>query len=129
MRQLAIIFCLLLTMMTAQAQRVVVKDFKLRPNDLAACEVVRQNANNKDCALIRVRVVGIKDMQFKEAVGNVKFEHGEYLVYVSPNLQSLTYSSQEQRVKGVVNLNSFGIDIDSAVAGRWRGLSARCMWQ
>ena len=46
MRQLAIIFCLLLTMMTAQAQRVVVKDFKLRPNDLAACEVVRQNANN-----------------------------------------------------------------------------------
>ena len=113
MRQLAIIFCLLLTMMTAQAQRVVVKDFKLRPNDLAACEVVRQNANNKDCALIRVRVVGIKDMQFKEAVGNVKFEHGEYLVYVSPNLQSLTYSSQEQRVKGVVNLNSFGIDIDS----------------
>lgn len=113
MRQLAILFCLLLTMITAQAQRVVVKDFKLRPNDLAAREVVRRDANNKDCALIRVRVVGIKDMQFKEAVGNVKFEHGEYLVYVSPNLQALTYSSQEQRVKGVVNLNSFGIDIDS----------------
>lgn len=113
MRQLAIILCLLLTMMTAQAKSIVVKDFKLRPNDLAAREVVRQDANNKNCALIRVRVVGIKDMQFKEAVGNVKFEHGEYLVYVSPNLQTLTYSSQEQRVKGVVDLNSFGIDIDS----------------
>ena len=113
MRQLAIVFSLLFSLITVQAQRVVVKDFRLRPNDLAAREVVRQDADNRDCALIRVRVVGIKDMQFKEAVGNVKFEHGEYLVYVSPNLQALTYSSQEQRVKGVVNLSSFGIDIDS----------------
>lgn len=113
MKQLSIIFCLLLTFCAAKAQRVVVKDFQLRPNDLAAREIVRQDANHKDCALIRVRVVGIKDMLFKEAVGDAKFEHGEYLVYVSPNIQKLTYSSSEQNVKGVVDLKAFGIDIDS----------------
>lgn len=113
MKQLAIIFCLLLTFCAVKAQRVVVKDFQLRPNDLAAREVVRQDANHKVCALIRVRVVGVKDMKFKEAVDDVKFEHGEYLVYVSPNIQKLTYSSAEQNIKGVVDLNAFGIDIDS----------------
>lgn len=113
MKQLAIIFSLLLTFCAVKAQRVVVKDFQLRPNDLAAREVVRQDANHKVCALIRVRVVGVKDMKFKEAVDDVKFEHGEYLVYVSPNIQKLTYSSSEQNIKGVVDLNAFGVDIDS----------------
>lgn len=114
MKQLVIILCLLLTLITtAQAQHIVVKDFRLRPSDLAAREVVRQDAKHKDCALIRVRVVGIKDMKFKEAVGDVRFEHGEYLVYVSPDIQKLTYSSLGQKVKDVVALRSFGVDIES----------------
>ena len=84
MKRFVALFVLMLSIFQAWALQVTVKSFQLRPSDLAARENVRTDAKGTDCAMIRVQVVGINDLQFEEAVGKTNYGHGEYMVLKFP---------------------------------------------
>lgn len=119
MKQFFFLFALLCALATTtMAQEVSVKDFSLLPKDITARTTPRDGGNGKNCALIKVNVVGVKDLQFAEAVGDVAYELGEYRVYVPENLKSLSYSNASGDIKGKVNFDDFGIDITSQTTYR-----------
>lgn len=116
MKRFVALFVLMLSICQAWALQVTVKSFQLRPSDLAARENVRTDAKGTDCAMIRVQVVGINDLQFEEAVGKTNYGHGEYMVYVPQGLKTLTFSSKEKDIRQTVDIDKFGIDVESRKA-------------
>ena len=93
MRNRIIIFIILLAnVISMEAQKLIPKRFELLTTDLLARKEQRTSqANGTKCAAIRVNVVGVKDMTFKEAEGDCKYSMNEYIVYVPAGTQALTY--------------------------------------
>ena len=85
MRFLRTILLSLTMMMTviAGAQVLRVMSFRLVQNDISAVKYQRLDLNSKPCALIKVGL-GLQGAKFPgtEVVGGVKFDTGEYWVYV-----------------------------------------------
>ena len=67
----------------ASAQVLKVMSFRLAQNDISAVKYQRLDLNSKPCALIKVGL-GLQGAKFPgtEVVGGVKFDTGEYWVYV-----------------------------------------------
>lgn len=107
-----LIFALMFIFTASWAQKITVKGFRLLPRDLAARENPRTDNSGNACALIKVDVVGIKDLTFEEAVGNVAFNYGEYEVYVPASINALHYHYSDNRLSGSVNLASYGIEME-----------------
>lgn len=93
MRNRIIIFIILLAnVISMEAQKLTPKRFELLTTDLLARKEQRTSqTNGTKCAAIRVNVVGVKDMTFKEAEGDCKYSMNEYIVYVPAGTQALTY--------------------------------------
>lgn len=93
MRNRIIIFIILLAnIISMEAQKLTPKRFELLTTDLLARKEQRTSqTNGTKCAAIRVNVVGVKDMTFKEAEGDCKYSMNEYIVYVPAGTQALTY--------------------------------------
>lgn len=107
------IFLLLLVVLTGNvvAQNLTPTSFRLLRNDLRARTQKRLDNKQNPCALILVEVVGVKDLDFKEKVGDVKYAYNQYEVYVPAGTKTLTYSNKE--VSGQVKLSEdFGLDIE-----------------
>lgn len=106
------LFVMLFAFVTeGMAQGLTVKDFSVLPRDIEARTKPRTDADGKGCALIKVDVVGIADMTFKEAVRNVDYALSQYKVYVPEDTKVLTYSYGKGKYKGEVRLDSYGVDI------------------
>ena len=92
MRFLRTIFLSLTMMMTviAGAQVLKVMSFRLAENDISAVKYQRLDLNSKPCALIKVGL-GLQGAKFPgtEVVGGVKFDTGEYWVYVVDGTKKL----------------------------------------
>lgn len=109
-------FALLLAMLCAgvsagMAQKITVKDFGVLQRDISARTSPRTAPDGKGCALIKVDVVGVKDMTFAEAVGEVKYSLSQYNVYVPEDTKTLTYTYGDGQYSGVVSLEDYGLDI------------------
>lgn len=112
MKKIALLLAMLCSCaVNGMAQKITVKDFTVLPRDVSARTNSRSDGNGKGCALIKVDVVGIKDMQFAEAVGNVNYSLSQYNVYVPEDTKTLTYSYGDGQYKGVVKLDAYGVDI------------------
>ena len=92
MRFLRTILLSLTMMMTviAGAQVLRVMSFRLAENDISAVKYQRLDLNSKPCALIKVGL-GLQGAKFPgtEVVGGVKFDTGEYWVYVVDGTKKL----------------------------------------
>lgn len=73
----------------------------------------RRDQNGTTCALIRVGVVGIEDLTFPDAVGEVKRTISEYMVYVPAGLKTLRYKNRSGSISGTVSFEDNDIDIES----------------
>ena len=64
-------------------QEFQVRSFRLAANDISAVKYQRLDLNGNPCALIKVGL-GVQGAKFPgtEVVGDVKFDTGEYWVYV-----------------------------------------------
>lgn len=73
----------MMTAYIANAQVLQVMSFRLAANDISAVKYQRLDLNGKPCALIKVGL-GLQGAKFPgtEVVGDVKFDTGEYWVYV-----------------------------------------------
>ena len=92
MRFLRTILLSLTLMMTlvASAQVLKVLSFRLVANDISAVKYQRLDLNGQPCALIKVGL-GVQGAKFPgtEVVGDVKFDTGEYWVYVVDGTKKL----------------------------------------
>lgn len=70
------------------------KRLELLQSDAYAQINSRTDRNGKKCAVIRFTVVGVYDLKFKEAVGDVVYANNEYIVYLPEGTNVLTCSNK-----------------------------------
>ena len=80
----------------AYSQELQVKSFRLAANDISAVKYQRLDLNGQPCALIKVGW-GVQGAKFPgtEVVGDVKFDTGEYWVYVVDGTKKLKVMHNE----------------------------------
>lgn len=95
------------------AQQLTVKTVNLRPQDARARTNPRNDAKGQKCAIIRVGVVGVENLVFPDAVGNVERSLSEYVVYVPDGLKSLKYNNKSGENLGSINFEDYDLEINS----------------
>ena len=98
---------------SAIAQNISVKSVSFRQSDLKASTEQRMDAKGKPCAIVRVGIVGVKDLSFPDAVGDVKYSLGEYIVYVPEGLQQFKYKNSNGKISGSVSFDDYGLDVET----------------
>lgn len=99
-------------MFLMHGQEIKIKEVKMLINDLAASKYQRKDSNGKICAIVRVQIPTNTGLEFSNHVGNVQHSSGEYIVYVSPGIKSLTISNDVNTLC-VVDFVKEGIEISS----------------
>ena len=108
-----IIFCLMhVVLMNIYAQQVSLNSVSLRQSDLLASTQPRTDSNGKNCAIVKVDVIGVNDLEFLDAVGDVDYHLGEYVVYVPEGLKVLKYKNVSGSISGVVDFEEYGLEIE-----------------
>lgn len=108
MKKIALLLLAVCVVLGAEAQQLSVLSLSAADkNDITARREARKDPNGKNCALIRVGIVGINDMKFPDAVGNVNHEGSEYQVYVPHGLQSMRYNGGGGSIKGLVKFSNY----------------------
>lgn len=102
-----LIFVICAFVVSMSAQKISVKGVSHLETDTWGLRNNRVDGTGKNCAVIRVGVVGINDMQFPDAVGNVARSGSEYIVYVPESLKALRYNYKNGSISGSVNLNAY----------------------
>lgn len=112
MKRTIILLLLLATFIgDVAAQTLTPTSCRLLRTDLRARTAKRSDKNQQPCALILVEVVGVKDLDFTEKVGDVKYAYNQYEVYVPANTTTLHYKNKN--VSGEVKLaEDFGLEIE-----------------
>jgi len=95
------------------AQQLTVKSVNLRPQDARARTNPRDDAKGQKCAIIRVGVVGVENLVFPDAVGNVERSLSEYIVYVPEGLKALRYNNKEGKSLGTIKFDDWNQEINS----------------
>ena len=113
MKRLFIFLLMICVYFVSYAQQLIVKSVNLRPQDARARTNPRDDANGKKCAIIRVGVVGIDDLVFPDAIGNVERSLSEYIVYVPDGLKLLRYKNKTGKNLGSINFEDYGLEINS----------------
>lgn len=113
MKKLLVSLLMICTCTAIYAQQLTVKSVNLRPQDARARTNPRDDAKGKKCAIIRVGVVGVENLVFPDAVGNVERSLSEYVVYVPDGTKSLTYKSKSGEELGSINFDDYGLEINS----------------
>lgn len=90
------------------AQSINPKRLTLLKSNLLARENPKVSKEGKNCSIILVDVVGIKDLKFDEAEGDVKYSQNEYTVYVPEGTKSLTYHYGNET--GTILFGDYGPD-------------------
>lgn len=109
MRRILFLITLCMMCVCAGAQQMKLVKAEAKPMDARA----RTNARTKDgktCALAIVRVVGVRDMKFADAVGDAPWQRNEYWVYLPVGTKTLRYSYAAGKKSGSVNLAQKGIN-------------------
>ena len=109
-------FVLLVSMVLAHtmafSQKVTIKDVKLASSDITASKYERKDKSGKICAVVKVQIPTISGIQFSNKIGSVQHSSGEYIVYVSPGIKTLTISDDKATLC-VVDFEKAGIEVTS----------------
>lgn len=95
------------------AQQLSVKSVNLRAQDARARTSPREDSKGKECAIIRVAVVGVENLAFPDAVGDVERSLSEYVVYVPEGLKSFKYKTKTGVNLGEIIFDDWGLEINS----------------
>jgi len=104
MRRFLIIVLFFTTFLPILPQVYTVRSIKPVPSDIRARTTPRTDKQGKDCAIIRLRVVGLDDLTFSEHIGDVQYFLNEYTIYVPEGIKSLRYKSQEGNLEGSITI-------------------------
>ena len=104
---------MLLIYTTSHAQQLTVKSVNLRFGDLQASTNPRDDGKGKECAIIRIGVVGVDNLSFPDAIGEVERSLNEYIIYVPDGLKKLKYKDSNGHIQGVINFDDYDMEIES----------------
>lgn len=113
------LFCFLMMICAyslTYAQSLTVKSVNLRPQDARAASHARLDKNGDKCAIIRVGVVGVEDLVFPDAVGEVSRVLSEYVVYVPKGLKELRYETKSGKQVSKIVFDDYDIEISSVAS-------------
>ncbi|MBR7166968.1 MAG: PEGA domain-containing protein [Bacteroidaceae bacterium] len=96
---------------TINAQEYSIKSVTYRQKDARARTAPRNDNNGTPCAMVKVDIIGINDLKFPDAVGDVDYSLGEYIVYLSENTKSLRYNSASKNFSGEIIFADYDITI------------------
>lgn len=113
MKKIIISLLLICAYSAVYGQQLSVKSVNLRPQDARARTNPRDDGKGKKCAIIRVGVVGVENLVFPEAVGNVERSLSEYVVYVPEGLKSLKYKTKAGANLGEIIFDDWDMEINS----------------
>lgn len=113
MKRLFLLFMMICVYSAIYAQNLTVKSVNLRPQDARAASQPREDKGGKKCAIIRVGVVGVDDLVFPDAVGNVERALSEYIVYVPDGLKTLQYENKSGERLGAIVFDDYDLEINS----------------
>lgn len=96
MRKLFFIVVLFAGYLTSTAQEIKVKSMEVLQNDIYARTHPRTNDDGVECALIRIVVPMVKNIQFSNTymVGQQEYIPGEYQVWVFPGTKKLKFNHE-----------------------------------
>lgn len=106
------IICLWLlssVLVNVYAQKLVVKDICELTSDITARTKVKLDKNGKECALVRVNIPSIRNVDFTGDIVNSDYFPGEYVLYVPEGTKSIAYSFDS--FSGQIDFPLFGIDV------------------
>lgn len=109
---LVLLVGMLLTQTLVFGQKVTIKDVKFVSSDITASKYERKDAAGQICAVIKVQIPTVTGIQFSNKVGNVQHSSGEYVIYVSPGIKTLTISDDKTTLC-VVDFIKAGIEVAS----------------
>lgn len=112
MKRIFVFLLMAFLSLVTYAQRLTIKDVHLRPQDARAASHPRNDDKGKKCAIIRVSVVGVDNLIFPDAVGNVEYSMNEYVVYVPHGLKKMRYDNKDG-MKGEITFDDYGLEINS----------------
>lgn len=76
----------------AAGQTISMIEFKPIPSDLTARTSPRVDLNGEFCALLKIQIQGVDDMQFSGwVIGDVTYKPGEYFVYVPAGTKKIKF--------------------------------------
>ena len=113
MKRILITLVVICAISSIYAQQLTVKTVNLRPQDARARTNPRDDAKGQKCAIIRVGVVGVENLVFPDAVGNVERSLSEYIVYVPEGLKTLRYNNKEGKSLGTIKFDDWDQEINS----------------
>ncbi len=93
------------------AQSLVIKDICELQSDLTARTNPILDKNGKECAVIRVNIPSIKNVEFdKKKVFHQEYNPGEYVLYVQEGTHEIDFNL-EGYIKGKIDFTEFDIDV------------------
>ncbi|MDE5822073.1 MAG: WG repeat-containing protein [Paramuribaculum sp.] len=97
--------------MTNHINAFVVKSIDELKNDISARTNTRVDKNNNPCALVRLNLPTLDQLTFGNmVVGEVTQLPGEYVMYLAPGTQQLTYSCKG--VEKTINFSDYDINVE-----------------
>lgn len=113
MKKLFISFLLICIYSVTYAQNLTVKSVNLSPLDSRASRNPRDDGKGNQCAIIRIGVVGVDNLVFPDAVGNVERHLSEYVVYVPAGLKTFKYRNNAGKELGTIIFDEYGLEIEA----------------
>ncbi len=113
MKRIEFLILLFAVCLSGFSQQLNVKTVNLRPNDARARTNPRDDAKGNKCAIIRVGVVGVDDLVFPDAVGDVEHTMSEYVVYVQNGLKKFKYKNKSGKIQGTIDFDEWGLEVSS----------------
>lgn len=113
MKKFFITFLMICICSVTCAQNLTVKSVNLRPLDSRASTNPRDDGKGNQCAIIRVGVVGVDNLVFPDAVGNVQRYLSEYVVYVPAGLKTFKYNNNAGKELGRIIFDDYGLEINT----------------
>ena len=106
---IVIIFCFISSIVSAQ--EYFVQSILELTNDLTARRKSVIDSNGKGCALVRISIPSVNNIEFKSSiVGNPEFQPGEYSVFVPENTADISLSVNGKKYD--INFSDFNIAIE-----------------
>lgn len=112
MKKILYVIVLLGLCVNSFAQQLCVSEIKALVNDLSASVNGRVDNKGRGCALLKINVVGVKNLIFQPSVGQVEYSNNEYRVFVSPGISSVEYMSSDRIIKGEIDFSGI-INVES----------------
>ena len=112
MKRLFVLFMMTCAfVISINAQKINIKKVEHLTTDTWGLRNARKDTSGKNCAVVRVGVIGVKDMEFPQAIGDVAHIGSEYFVYIPESSKNLKYKYKNGSISGTIDFSKYADQI------------------